>query len=348
MIGLLRTFCVLAILIHVCPVQAGSIFGNKTVGKVEWQTDLKKAAVESQRSGKPILIQMTAPWCSYCHKMLKETFTDPAIAKLVNEQFVPLLLDADANENVVETLAVSSFPSTIIISSQIDELGRIDGFHKPAVYGPKLAPFAASGRAKLTGAAAPAPAAAAREPEVPLPTEPKRLVPAAIQTPQTLEVAEERVPFVPPLMQERQPIVKTPNAAVPQVVTPHEVAAKVAASPVKIAFAGICLVSTLEEREPVAGSAKFPLSYKGRQLQFVSAEQLAKFKANPDAYWPHNDGHCPVALTRDDRQTEGDPQSAGVYQKRLVFFVDAAHRDEFGSSPKHYTAGAIQRAGSLR
>ena len=105
----------------------------------------------------------------------------------------------------------------------------------------------------------------------------------------------------------------------------------------------------MEERLPVVGSPKFGVTYKGRRLQFFSAEQLAKFKANPDAYWPHNDGHCPVALTRDDLQTEGDPECAGVYQKRLVFFMDAAHRDEFGSSPKHYTAAATsKRSGSLR
>lgn len=340
MIELVRTFCVLAILIHVSPVRASSFFGSKTVGKVEWQSDMKRAALESQRSGKPILIQMTASWCSYCHKMLKETFTDPAIAKQVNEQFVPLLLDADEHEKVVETLAITSFPSTIIISSDFDEIGRIDGFHQPAVYGKKLVPFVATGRAKLTMAAAADP-----QVEIPLPAEPKRLAPEAVKTPRPLIVTEEPVPFVPPGIRDRQPIARVPMTA----AIPRAAPTNVTAAPVKVSFAGVCLVSTLEQREPVAGSPQFGVTYKGRRLQFFSAEQLAKFRANPDTYWPHNDGHCPVALTRDALETDGDPDFAGVYQKRLVFFRNAAHRDEFGTSPKHYlSASTGKRSGSPR
>ena len=336
MIALLRTCCVLAFMIHVGPVHAGSIFGSKTVVKIEWQSDLKKAALESQRTGKPILIQMTAPWCGYCHKMLKETFTDPAIAKQVNEHFVPLLLDADENEKVVETLAISSFPSTIIISSEFEEIGRINGFHKPEVYSKKLAPFAVPGRAKLTVAAA----AAAPQIEIPQPTEPKRLPPAAIDMPRLLPLPEETDAAVPPTIRQPQPVVRAPIAAAVSKAVPT----KVTAPPVKVSFSGVCLVSMLEERERVVGSPQFGVTYKGRRLQFFSAEQLAKFRANPETYWPHNDGHCPVALTRDDLETEGDPECAGVYQKRLVFFLTAALRDEFGSSPKHYiTASSNKR-----
>jgi thioredoxin-related protein len=44
--------------------------------ELKWGNDLKKAAAESQATGKPILITFTASWCHYCHKLLDETFTN--------------------------------------------------------------------------------------------------------------------------------------------------------------------------------------------------------------------------------------------------------------------------------
>ena len=64
---------------------------------VKWNNDLKTAAAESQKTGKPILITLTASWCHYCHKLLDETLADQNVIAQVNEYFVPVVLDADEN-----------------------------------------------------------------------------------------------------------------------------------------------------------------------------------------------------------------------------------------------------------
>lgn len=108
---------------------------------VGWQHNLKKAAAESQRTGKPILLQFKADWCGYCHKMLRETFPDEKLARQVEACFVPVLLDVDENEKLVETIGVNAFPSTIIISPELDVIGRVRGFHTARSLGKKLIPF---------------------------------------------------------------------------------------------------------------------------------------------------------------------------------------------------------------
>ena len=91
-----KTFTFLAAIVMVALLQnTGSAAG------VQWGNDLKKAAAESQKTGKPILITFTASWCTYCHKLIGETFTDQKVIARVNKYFVPVVLDADKNERAV-------------------------------------------------------------------------------------------------------------------------------------------------------------------------------------------------------------------------------------------------------
>jgi YHS domain-containing protein/thiol-disulfide isomerase/thioredoxin len=109
--------------------------------ELKWGNDLKKAAAESQATGKPILITFTASWCHYCHKLLDETFTNQELIARVNEYFVPVVLDADENERAVELLGIEAFPSTVVISPELNVLGRIKGFHPAPQMAQQLAPF---------------------------------------------------------------------------------------------------------------------------------------------------------------------------------------------------------------
>jgi YHS domain-containing protein/thiol-disulfide isomerase/thioredoxin len=121
---------------------------------VKWGNDLKKAAVESQQSGKPILITFTASWCHYCHKLLDETFTDEQVVARVNEYFVPVVLDADENERAVQLLGIEAFPSTVIISPELNVLGRITGFQRTPQMIQQLKPFCRSQQPTLQQAVA--------------------------------------------------------------------------------------------------------------------------------------------------------------------------------------------------
>jgi len=112
-----------------------------SAAELKWGNDLKKAAAESQKTGKPILITFTASWCHYCHKLLDETFADQKVIAQVNEYFVPVVLDADENERAVQLLGIEAFPSTVVISPELNVLGRIRGFHPAPQMARQLEPF---------------------------------------------------------------------------------------------------------------------------------------------------------------------------------------------------------------
>ena len=98
---------------------------------VNWRTDLKQAETEVEKTGRPLLLQFTASWCVYCHRMLKNTYTHQDVTQVVNRQFVPIQIDADRHPELVKALKIDSFPSTVVISSDKKRWRKITGYKKP-------------------------------------------------------------------------------------------------------------------------------------------------------------------------------------------------------------------------
>jgi YHS domain-containing protein/thioredoxin-related protein len=119
---------------------------------------------------------------------------------------------------------------------------------------------------------------------------------------------------------------------------PQRELAKTAVRPEPPAFGGRCLVSMLDDRKLRSGSAKFVTRYRGRTLQFASAENKRKFDAAPKKYWPAAEGDCPVTLRENAVRVTGDPTSAVIYRGRLWFFASMQEQKQFAKSPAKYAA----------
>ena len=67
---------------------------------VEWQS-LEEAQKEAKKTGKKILIFGYAEWCTYCRKMRKETYPAKNVQKSLNEDFIPVQINGESEEEVV-------------------------------------------------------------------------------------------------------------------------------------------------------------------------------------------------------------------------------------------------------
>ena len=54
----------------------------------------------AQRENKPILLDIGAVWCHWCHVMDRESYDDPEIAQIVNERFIAVKVDRDERPDI--------------------------------------------------------------------------------------------------------------------------------------------------------------------------------------------------------------------------------------------------------
>ncbi len=67
---------------------------------VEWMEWSEAAFARAAREDKPILLDIGAVWCHWCHVMDRESYEDAATARIINEHFVAVKVDRDERPDV--------------------------------------------------------------------------------------------------------------------------------------------------------------------------------------------------------------------------------------------------------
>src|SRR5439155_610003 len=67
---------------------------------IRWHEWREEAFEEAKRENKPILLDIGAVWCHWCHVMDRESYDDPEIAQIVNERFVAIKVDRDERPDI--------------------------------------------------------------------------------------------------------------------------------------------------------------------------------------------------------------------------------------------------------
>jgi uncharacterized protein len=67
---------------------------------IRWHEWGAEAFAEAQRENKPMLLDVGAVWCHWCHVMDRESYDDPEIAAIVNEYFVAVKVDRDERPDI--------------------------------------------------------------------------------------------------------------------------------------------------------------------------------------------------------------------------------------------------------
>lgn len=71
-----------------------------TEGPVKWMS-FEEALKKSKSEKRPIFIDVYTDWCGWCKVMDKNTFSDPTVAKLLNEKFYSVKFNGEQKEDVV-------------------------------------------------------------------------------------------------------------------------------------------------------------------------------------------------------------------------------------------------------
>jgi uncharacterized protein YyaL (SSP411 family) len=67
---------------------------------IHWHEWGEEAFAAAQRANKPLLLDIGAVWCHWCHVMDRESYDDPEIAAIVNEHFIAVKVDRDERPDI--------------------------------------------------------------------------------------------------------------------------------------------------------------------------------------------------------------------------------------------------------
>ncbi|MCP9290728.1 thioredoxin family protein [Gracilimonas sediminicola] len=112
------------------------VHGQST--ELKWHS-FEQALKLAEEEGKPIMVDVWAPWCGWCKKMKKEVY--PELSAALSKDFVLTRLNRDDNEDkktyqqyritplrLAQKFGVQNVPAIVFLSSDGEYLFHISGF----------------------------------------------------------------------------------------------------------------------------------------------------------------------------------------------------------------------------
>jgi uncharacterized protein len=67
---------------------------------VDWHEWCEEAFDKARAAGKPVLLDIGAVWCHWCHVIDRESYENPEIAAMINDLYIPVKVDRDERPDV--------------------------------------------------------------------------------------------------------------------------------------------------------------------------------------------------------------------------------------------------------
>jgi thioredoxin-related protein len=118
-------FSLLAFTILLAPLSGMSqAFGDE----IQWRESYSSAKQDALDTGKPMLMEFGSPACFWCQRLEANTLSTSDVAKIVNDKFIPVKIDATAETELASAVAVHSFPTLFVVAPDRTILNRHEGF----------------------------------------------------------------------------------------------------------------------------------------------------------------------------------------------------------------------------
>jgi uncharacterized protein YyaL (SSP411 family) len=90
--------------------------------EINWHQWSAGAFELARRTGRPILLSISAVWCHWCHVMDETTYSHPGVIDLINRQYVPIRVDNDVRPDINQRYNMGGWPTTAFLTPSGDIL----------------------------------------------------------------------------------------------------------------------------------------------------------------------------------------------------------------------------------
>ncbi len=90
--------------------------------EINWHGWSEEAFDEAKKTGRPILLSISAVWCHWCHVMDETTYSHPGVIDVINREYVPVRVDNDVRPDINQRYNMGGWPSTAFLTPSGDIL----------------------------------------------------------------------------------------------------------------------------------------------------------------------------------------------------------------------------------
>ena len=80
---------------------------------------------------KKVFLHFYADWCAFCRKMAKDTFQDPNVIAYLNENFIPIMVNTDKDQETAAGYSVLGLPFTVFLTEIGEPIASVPGYIPP-------------------------------------------------------------------------------------------------------------------------------------------------------------------------------------------------------------------------
>jgi protein disulfide-isomerase len=339
----------------------GFLVGPLSADEVPWQRDIDMAARLAEQTDRLVLIHLWATWCKPCVQVERNVFSQPAVARLIDANYVAVKVNVDDQPDLASRLGVKSIPCDVIMTPQGEVVSQSVSAGTPAAYAEQIAKVARSyisqRKAELasTDPVVPRdPVVAQRELNAWSPAAdssssggPSGAAGVATETPAAFGPAEH-VPVNQPLAASDEPGASQrtsyssegPSSAGPGRPAPVHPAG--GPFPAPVGLEGFCPVSLVHQNRWVAGDARYGVIHRGRLYLFAGPRERDVFWKDPDQFAPALGGMDAVLALEMRQEAQGSREYGFFYGGRPYLFSSEQTMNRFLQSPERYAAEVLQ------
>src|SRR4051812_18226449 len=114
-----------------CLLGASVAWGAESI---PWRTDIRGAEREARAQDRLLWVQFTGAWCPNCVRLERESFVHPRVVEHARRSFIPVKIQSDQHEDLVDRFGLSGIPATILVRPTGEVVARHEGYVDVATF----------------------------------------------------------------------------------------------------------------------------------------------------------------------------------------------------------------------
>ena len=131
-VGVLLFLCIFLLLLA-----SVAAYSAAPSGSIKWY-GYDEGLSLGKKGGKKIFMFFWADWCNFCELMETETFTKPKIIKYLNDNFISIKVNSDAEKGIATRYFVRGLPTMWFLGNNGEKIGYHPGYVASDMFLPYL------------------------------------------------------------------------------------------------------------------------------------------------------------------------------------------------------------------